>query len=95
MSDLVKRLCDEADGPNEPKFISGKTLREAAARIESLEAALAGLIAACDAGRPYERGVGGMTIDAQINRTVINGVKARAVEDAREALLTPSEPQTA
>ena len=54
--------------------------------IERLRAALEKLIAACDAGRPFERGSGGMTIDAQLARTVINGVRASAVEDARAAL---------
>ena len=55
-------------------------------RIEKLEAALRDLIAACDAGRHVERGIGGMTIAAQIDRTVIGGIRARAVEDARAAL---------
>jgi hypothetical protein len=59
---------------------------EAADEIERLRAALEKLIAACDAGRPFERGSGGMTIDAQLARTVINGVRASAVEDARAAL---------
>ena len=51
-----------------------------------LREALERLIAACDAGRWYEKSSGGMTIDAQLNRTVINGVRARVVEDARAAL---------
>ena len=61
-------------------------MNEAADRIEKLEAALRDLIAACDAGRHVERGIGGMTIAAQIDRTVIGGIRARAVEDARVAL---------
>jgi hypothetical protein len=54
--------------------------------IGRVRAALRGLIAACDAGRHVERGIGGMTIAAQIDRTVIGGIRARAVEDARVAL---------
>ncbi len=59
---------------------------EAADEIERLRAALTNLIAACDAGRPFERSSGGMTLEAQLARTVINGVRATAVEDARNAL---------
>lgn len=55
-------------------------------RIAELEAALEKLIVACDEGQRFERGAGGMTIDAQIRRTVINGVSAWAVEEARAAL---------
>jgi hypothetical protein len=54
--------------------------------IERLRAALEKLIAACDAGRRYEKSSGGMTIEAQLARTVIYGVSASAVEDARAAL---------
>jgi hypothetical protein len=60
----------------------------AQARIAELEAALTILIGACDAGRRHERGIGGMTIQAQLERTVINGVPAIAVEDARDVLLS-------
>ena len=56
-----------------------------------LREALERLIAACDAGRPFERGSGGMTIEAQLARTVINGVRASAVEDARAALAETEE----
>lgn len=55
------------------------SLREAADALRSL-------IEACDNGRRFETGAGGMTIDAQIMRTIINGVAAFPVEAAREAL---------
>jgi hypothetical protein len=84
---------DPAHDDDAPQNIAAKRQREAAAEIERLRAqvaalrsALEKLIAACDAGRPFERGSGGMTIDAQLARTVINGVRASAVEDARAAL---------
>ena len=48
--------------------------------------ALERVLAACDQGRVVERGHGGMTIDAQIRRSVINGVPAMPVEEARAAL---------
>jgi regulator of replication initiation timing len=53
---------------------------------ERLRSALEKLIAACGAGRRYEKGIGGMTIEAQRARTVIYGVSGSAVEDARDAL---------
>lgn len=56
------------------------------ARIDELEFALSSLIKACDEGKRVERGAGGMTIEAQISRTFINGVPAMAVEKAIEAL---------
>lgn len=51
---------------------------------ERLREALRKLISACDAGQIKETGVGGMTIEAQIKRSTINGVSAWAVEEARE-----------
>ncbi len=55
------------------------------ALLECAEA-LERVLAACDQGRVVERGHGGMTIDAQIRRSVINGVPAMPVEEARAAL---------
>lgn len=60
-----------------------KELREANAE---LLASLASVLQACDEGRMVERGAGGMTIDAQIRRSVINGVPAWPIEEARALL---------
>ena len=69
--------------PREALVPAGESVAGAA---RDMREALEKLIAACDNGRRFERGVGGMTIEAQIRRTVINGVSAWAVEEAREAL---------
>lgn len=53
---------------------------------ERLRKGLQTALAACDQGRRVERGPGGMTIEAQIRRSVINGVPAWPIEEAREAL---------
>lgn len=55
--------------------------------------ALSRLIAACDAGRRFERGVGGMTTEAQLKRTRISDVSAWEVEEAREALALIEKPK--
>jgi len=55
------------------------------ALLECAEA-LEKVLAACDQGRMVERGAGGMTIAAQIRRSVINGVPAMPIEEARAAL---------
>lgn len=60
-----------------------KELRDANAE---LLASLASVLQACDEGRMVERGAGGMTIDAQIRRSVINGVPAWPIEEARALL---------
>jgi len=59
--------------------------RLAKANAELL-ASLASVLQACDEGRMVERGAGGMTIDAQIRRSVINGVPAWPIEEARALL---------
>jgi hypothetical protein len=53
---------------------------------ERIHEALGKLISACDAGQIKENGIGGMTIEAQIKRSTINGVSAWAVEEARQIL---------
>jgi len=60
------------------------------ALLECAEA-LEKVLAACDQGRMVERGAGGMTIDAQIRRSVINGVPAMPIEEARAALQALAE----
>ena len=59
--------------------------RLALANAELL-ASLASVLQACDEGRMVARGAGGMTIDAQIRRSVINGVPAWPIEEARALL---------
>lgn len=82
-----KHTTPEAEYQNgyQDGYVAGK--EDCAAEIAGLREALERLIAACDAGRRFERGSGGMTIEAQLARTVINGVRASAVEDARDALV--------
>ena len=85
--DLVKRLRSRVknyeDGWREGDMLA----EEAAARIEKLEAALRGLIVACDKGRINTKtGMSGMTTTVNIKSSWINNVEAWAVEDARQAL---------
>ena len=56
------------------------------ARIRELEGALSALLSVLDQCPQSERGVGGMTIDAQLQRTFIRNVPATAVEAARGVL---------
>jgi FtsZ-binding cell division protein ZapB len=56
------------------------------ARVAELETGLHSLLDAADKGRMVERGVGGMTIEAQIKRSVYNGVPAWSFEEARALL---------
>jgi hypothetical protein len=69
-----------------PIGVAWNKCEEAADEIERLREALRSLIAACDAGKLIELGVGGMTLEAQLRRSIINGVSAFAVEEARAAL---------
>lgn len=55
--------------------------------LKKFKEALRTVIDACDQGRRFETGSGGQTIDAQLRRTVINGVRAYPIEEAREILL--------
>jgi hypothetical protein len=68
-------------------------LRSLAAERDALRAenarlreALQSVLNACDKGRMVERGVGGMTIAAQISRSFYYGVPAWPIEEARAAL---------
>ena len=56
------------------------------AEVERLREALQCAINVLDHCPHHERGIGGMTIDAQIRRTVINQVPAVLVEDLLNAL---------
>ena len=54
--------------------------------LEKARERLQSILAACDQGRMVERGAGGMTIEAQIRRSVYNGVPAWPIEEARDTL---------
>ena len=80
------------DDEDKPRYTTKRLRHEIACATEALEAQLAAargaldaLIKAVDSGKRIERGIGGMTIDATLRRTVINGVPAIALEKAYEA----------
>ena len=80
------RLKEIVDGTGlATAAIAAERDRLALANAELL-ASLASVLQACDEGRMVERGAGGMTIDAQIRRSVINGVPAWPIEEARALL---------
>ena len=59
------------------------------AKLKVAKEALSAVLTACDRGRLAVRpgcGVGGMTIEANLKASVINGVSAWEVEEARAAL---------
>jgi hypothetical protein len=56
------------------------------AERDRLQKALQSVLDACDQGRMVERGAGGMTLEAQIRRSVYNNVPAWPIEEARAAL---------
>lgn len=68
---------------------------QAADAIESLATALRQLIAVCDAGVHFEAGAGGMSLEAQLARTLINRVPAAEVEKARQKLMELEYPELA
>ena len=77
------------EGWNACRFLALETI----ARAEALEGenarlreAMVSVLDACDQGRMVERGVGGMTIEAQFRRSVYNGIPAWPIEEARAAL---------
>lgn len=80
------RLKEIVDGTGlATAAIAAERDRLAKANAELL-ASLASVLQACDEGRMVARGAGGMTIDAQIRRSVINGVPAWPIEEARALL---------
>ncbi len=85
-ADTIDRLTAE----NERLGRDYQSARDAHDRVlaenEKLRAALEKLIRACYEGRIVQRGVGGMTIEAQTRNSVINGVWAWAVCEAEEVL---------
>lgn len=66
--------------------LAADRIEELVAREAELEKALSAVLLACDQGKMVEHGIGGMTIDAQIRRSVYNGVPAWPIEEARTAL---------
>lgn len=76
-----------------PGVFKLKPLVEAEREIERLRGerdrlrdALQAVLGACDQGRLVERGAGGMTLEAQMRRSVYNHVPAWPIEEARAAL---------
>ena len=61
-------------------------LLDAALRIETLERALKSVLDACDQGRMVSRGIGDMSIEAQVKGSVYTNVPAWPIEEAREVL---------
>jgi DNA repair exonuclease SbcCD ATPase subunit len=61
-------------------------IKTAKAERDRLRTALQSVLDACDQGRMVERGAGGMTLEAQIRRSVYNNVPAWPIEEARAAL---------
>lgn len=61
-------------------------LEDAEERIEALEDALRKLLSLVDSCKMIEKGAGGMTIDAQIRRSVYLNVPAYPFEEARNVL---------
>ena len=72
-------------------YISGAadardTIKALRARLAMIEAAADDVLKAADSCHMHEKGVGGMTIDAQIDRTVLLGMRLRPIENLRSAL---------
>jgi hypothetical protein len=68
-------------------------LEDAQDRIEVLEAALRKLLELVESCKMVEKGAGGMTIDAQMRRSVYLSVPAYLFEEAREVLEKTSHDQ--
>ena len=85
-SQASSKILDAVEEAERLGYFAALVPAESARAARDMREALEKLILACDSGRRFERGVGGMTIEAQIRRTVINGVPAWAVEEARETL---------
>lgn len=91
----IRSLAAERDMLRLDVGVVAELYDETRNRLKTAEAARDALVGALravqtlfsvlDRCHHVERGVGGMTIDAQLRRTVINGVPAYAVEEAREA----------
>lgn len=66
--------------------IMDNTVAEAESKLAKAVEALRLVTDACDEGQMASLGTGGMTIDAQIRRSVYNQVPAWPIEEARAAL---------
>lgn len=65
---------------------SNEQRNESERQRDAALAALTSVLAACGTGRMVSRGAGGMTLEAQIHRSVLNGVPAWPIEKARQTL---------
>jgi hypothetical protein len=87
LEEEIVRIRDVAIDHNVRATTTEAALATANARIAGLEKALAELVSAFDHARLVpSRGVGGMTIKANIRNSVYHGVPAWPVEEARAAL---------
>ena len=84
--ELIFRLRSHNYFGGEATDLAADRIEELVAREAELEKALSAVLLACDQGKMVERGIGGMTIDAQIRRSVYNGVPAWPIEEARTVL---------
>lgn len=82
---LVERLTARGDSDS----------LAAAAALEALTRETLAVVQACRAGRWYEAGPGGMSVEAQIARTLISGVRAAPVVELEDTLsiLSSSAPE--
>jgi hypothetical protein len=83
MSDIVERLRSGEDGL---EYAAADEIERLRAERDRLREALQAVLGACDQGRLVERGAGGMTLEAQMRRSVYNHVPAWPIEEARAAL---------
>lgn len=87
MSDELKDIMESAGMALWSAYLDKKMeLEDAEDRIELLETALRKLLTLVDTCKVVETGAGGMSIDAQIRRSVYLNVPAYPFEEAREAL---------
>lgn len=87
MTDIAKAAQESSDLALWQAYCEKKmALEEAADEIERLRAALRNLLGTVDACKTMEVGAGGMTIEAQVRRSVYLRVPMWPFEEARAAL---------
>jgi hypothetical protein len=87
MSDDIEDIVAMARAAyRDDRLADGALYCKLADEIERLRTALKSVLDACDAGYTVERGAGGMTVEAQMRRSVYVNVPALPIEEARAAL---------